>query len=193
MTRPEQLGCVTGRFQPVHDQHLELVGTALQRCAHVIVAVTNPDAGARHAEPASAHRHTAAANPFGYLERAWLLGAALRGAGMAERTTVVPFDLTRPQVWPEYVPLRARQFVRVYSDWEREKADRLAASGYPLTVVDGDPATKLDATAVRSALASGAGWEALVPPATVPVLRGLLDRVPMGERVPAPTGTGRSR
>ncbi|WP_242622858.1 cytidyltransferase [Pseudonocardia sediminis] len=173
---------MTGRFQPVHDQHLELVGLALRECAHVIVAVTNPDSGARHTEPTSAHRHTPAANPFSYVERAWLLDAALRGAGLAEVTTVVPFDLTRPQVWTEYVPLRARQYVRVYSDWEREKADRLAAGGYPLTVLDGDPATKVDATDIRAALASGTGWEGLVPPATVPVLRELLDAVPLGRR-----------
>lgn len=190
MTAPEQLGCVTGRFQPVHGQHLELIGLALRRCAHVIVAVTNPDSGARHTEPTSAHRHTAAANPFGYLERAWLLRAALRDAGMAEATTVVPFDLTRPQVWAEYVPRRARQFVRVYSEWERDKADRLAAAGYPLTVLDGDPASKVEATGIRSALAAGAGWSALVPPATVPVLRELLDRVPMAQRT-APTGAAR--
>ncbi|MBW0106069.1 adenylyltransferase/cytidyltransferase family protein [Pseudonocardia sp. KRD291] len=177
-----ELGCVTGRFQPVHGQHLELVELALQRCAHVLVAVTNPDTGARHTEPTSAHRHTGAANPFTYVERVWLLDAALRGAGLAEATTVVPFDLTRPQVWAEYVPLRARQFVRVYSDWEREKADRLGAGGYPLTVLDGDPAAKVDATDIRAALTSGAGWEDLVPPAVVPVLRDLLYRVPMGER-----------
>ena len=39
------LGCVTGRFQPVHEQHLELFGIALAECAHQIVAVTNPDTG----------------------------------------------------------------------------------------------------------------------------------------------------
>lgn len=182
MIASEPLGCVTGRFQPVHEQHLELVGLALQECAHVIVAVTNPDSGARHTEPTSAHRHTAAANPFSYVERAWLLDAALRGEGLGEVTTVVPFDLTRPGVWAEYVPRRARQFVRVYSDWEREKADRLAAAGYPLELLDGDPSAKVDATDIRAALASGHGWEELVPPAVVPVLRELVHRVPMSER-----------
>lgn len=179
----DELGCVTGRFQPVHAQHLGLIELALLRCAHVVVAVTNPDTGARHAEPTSAHRHTDGANPFGYLERVWLLGAALRAAGVAERTTVVPFDLTRPHLWPEYVPLRARQFVRVYSDWERDKADRLAAAGYPVTVLDGDAATRVQATDTRAALLAGRGWEHLVPQATVPVLRDLLEREPMAERV----------
>jgi nicotinamide mononucleotide adenylyltransferase len=174
------LACVTGRFQPVHSQHLELFALALRECAHLVVAVTNPDTSARHAEPTSAHRHTSAANPFTYFERVRLLTAALRGAGLAERTTVVPFDLTRPDVWPQYVPPHARQFVRVYSAWERDKAARLAAV-YPVTVLEGDPAAKVDAADIRELLA-GTGWTAAVPPATVPVLRELLAATPIQER-----------
>lgn len=169
------LGCVTGRFQPVHDQHLELMEIALAHCAHVVVAVTNPDVQARHEDPTSAHRHTAAANPFTYYERARLLDAALRARGLAERITVVPFDLTRPEVWPEYVPRHARQFVRTYEAWERRKADLLAAAGYPVTVLDGDPAGKLSASEVRAQLAGGA-WREVVPAATVPLLESLLAR-----------------
>ena len=81
-----------------------------------------------------------------------LLRAALDGAGLADRATVVPFDLTRPELWPEYVPLGARHFVRAFSAWEKDKAGRLADGGYAVTVVDGDPATKLDAAAIRDRL-----------------------------------------
>lgn len=170
------LACVTGRFQPVHVQHVELFGIALREADHLVVAVTNPDHTARHEESTSDHRHTDGANPFGYFERLRLLEAALSGAGFSGRASVVPFDLTRPRVWPEYVPLEAHQFVRAYDAWEREKADRLAAAGYRVTVLEGDPAGKIAATAVRAALASGHGWEDAVPPATVPVLRRLRGR-----------------
>ena len=71
-----ELGCVTGRFQPVHCQHMELFEMARHQCGHLIVAVTNPDPGARHPEPTSTHRHTAAANPFTYYERVRLSTAA---------------------------------------------------------------------------------------------------------------------
>ncbi|WP_243653505.1 adenylyltransferase/cytidyltransferase family protein [Pseudonocardia endophytica] len=164
---------MTGRFQPVHVQHMELFGTALREADHLIVAVTNPDHSARHEESTSDHRHTDGANPFVYFERLRLLEAALDGAGFAGRASVVPFDLTRPHVWPEYVPLHARQFVRVYDAWEREKADRLAGAGYTVTVLDGDPDSRVSASDIRAALASGTGWEAFVPPATVPLLREL--------------------
>lgn len=172
-----RLAAVTGRFQPVHAQHLELFALALAEHDHLVVAVTNPDLGARHVASTSAHRHTDEANPFTYFERTRLLTAALRSAGMAERTTVVPFDLTRPAVWPEYVPLAAVHYVRAYSAWESDKAGRLADGGYGVVVVDGDPAAKLDAATIRAAFRDDT-WPALVPPATVPVLRELL-----GERV----------
>ncbi len=175
------LGCVTGRFQPVHDQHLELIGIALAECAHVIVAVTNPDPGARHEELTSTHRHTAAANPFTYYERARLLDAAVTGAGWAGRTTVVPFDLTRPGLWAEYVPREARQYVRAYDGWEKQKAAALEAGGYRVVVLAGDPTTKHSATDVRAQLSAGA-IPAAVLPAVSPLLAQLLATTPMVAR-----------
>jgi nicotinamide-nucleotide adenylyltransferase len=158
------LACVTGRFQPVHEQHLELFEIALRDADHLIVAVTNPDAGSRRAEPTSAHRHLPESNPFTFFERAWLLRAALESRGLTTRTTIVPFDLTRPACWPDYVPLRARQVVRVHGDWERDKAQRLADAGYPVTVLEGDPADRISASDIRAQVRDGsATWHDLVP------------------------------
>lgn len=175
------LGAVTGRFQPVHAQHLELFGWVLDRHDHLVVAVTNPDTGARRAEPTSAHRHTDAANPFSYFERVLLLDAALRGAGLRERATVVPFDLTRPQLWHQYVPAHAEQVVRAYGAWERQKAAALAEH-YPTTVLDGNPDTRISASELRERLVGGGDWRVGIPPATEPVLAELLAARPMRER-----------
>ena len=85
----------------------------------------------------------------------------------------MPFDLTRPDLWPQYVPRHAHHYVRAYSAWEKDKAAQLEAGGYAVTVLDGDPAAKLDATAIRAAFADGS-WVAMVPTATLPLLRTLL-------------------
>ena len=168
------LACVTGRFQPVHRQHLELFEIALRDADHLVVAVTNPDPGARHEEATSQHRHRASANPFTYFERAWLLAMALAERGLTGRSTVVPFDLTRPQHWHEYVPRAARQVVRAYSDWERHKARLLADGGYEVQLLDGDPVGHVSASEIRRRFAAGEAWEELVAPASVPLLRELL-------------------
>lgn len=167
------LGCVTGRFQPVHAQHLELFEIVMSECEHLVVAVTNPDDASRHEEAASAHRHTAAANPFTYFERVRLLEAVVGDRG---RVTIVPFDLTRVELWPQYVPLSARQYVRAYSGWERQKARRLEDAGYAVTLLDGDPEGRLSASDIRAAMDAGDGWRPLVPAATAPLLAELLGR-----------------
>ena len=168
------LACVTGRFQPVHKQHLELFRIALRDADHLIVAITNPDAGARQQDPASAHRHQASANPLTYYLRTRLIEAALRECGLTTRTTIVPFDLTRSTHWIEYVPLYARQFVRVYSEWERRKAQLFADAGYRVEVLDGDVRRRLSASDIRARMDGGEAWEDLVPRSAVPILRAFI-------------------
>ena len=177
------LGCITGRFQPLHRQHTGLLEIALEACTHVIVAVTNPDTGARHEESTSAHRHTAAANPFTYYERVRLIQAAARENGYGDRITIVPFNMTQPALWPQYVPLHAIQFVRAYSDWERQKAQRFERAGYAVTLLIGDALDRVSAGEVRARLNAGdERWHALVPTATIPLLEGLLACAPLNER-----------
>ena len=184
------LACVTGRFQPVHRQHIELFGIALASAEHLIVAITNPDVQARQEVATSQHRHSEEANPFTYFERVRLLTSALDAAGYLDRTTIVPFDLTRPEVWTDYVPEGTHHFVRAYSDWERQKADWLREAGYAVTLIDGDARHRISSTDIRHGLAAAAAphstdaaeeWQGLVPAATVPLLEQLrATRVPRG-------------
>ncbi len=177
------LGCVTGRFQPIHEQHLTLCEIALRECDHLVVALTNPHTEARHEEGSSAHRHTASANPFTYYERVRLIEAAVQERGWSERITLVPFDLTRRELWPQFVPLSARQYVRAYGEWEREKARWFEQAGYAVTLLDGDPASRVSAGDVRARMRAGdCSWQPLVPAATAPLLEELLRRIPIGER-----------
>lgn len=175
--------CVTGRFQPVHEQHMALFDIALAAYPHLIVAVTNPDPGTRRQEPTSAHRHLPSANPFSYFERARLLDAGLASRGWAGRFTIVPFDLTDPPVWPHYVPLAARQFVRAYGDWERRKARLFEQAGYAVTLIEGDAANRISAGNIRACMRSGDdGWRSQVPAATLPLLDAMLAEVPIEQR-----------
>lgn len=92
-----RLARVTGRFQPVHAQHRELFEIALRDADHLIVAVTNPDSGARHEEPTSPHRHPPDANPFTFFERARLLQLVARYE-LAAGEVAAAFDITRTAV-----------------------------------------------------------------------------------------------
>ena len=170
---------VTGRFQPIHFDHLALLRHAFALAEHVVVGITNPEPATRTAHPASAHRHLASANPWTCEERAAQIAAALQADGVAAgRYTILPFPLDEPERWPALVPPGTPQLVRVFSDWEREKVRRFAAHGYPPIVLEGDLATRLAASDIRAAMRSGAAWQAQVPPGA----RELLEQHPLRDR-----------
>ena len=154
----------TGRFQPFHKDHLDLVGYGLRHGERLVIGITNPDPRSLAAVAASAHRHLASANPFSYLERQRMIHAALDTAGVPrQRYDIVPFPLDAPAAWFAYIPSTAVQLVRVYSDWEREKVRQLAAGGYRLRVLPGDPAIRISGSTIRAALASSGSWRHWVP------------------------------
>lgn len=175
---PLSLVAFTGRFQPFHRDHLEMVGHALRLASKVVIGITNPDASKREPHPSSKHRHLAESNPLTCAQRKQLVVAALQAEGMEpSRFDIVPFPLDEVQRWPELIPLGTPQLVRVFSDWEREKVRRFAAAGYPPIVIEGNPATRLEATAVRRAMAASGRVPDDVPPGARELLSGWLDPV----------------
>ncbi len=151
---------VTGRFQPFHLGHLELVRIAAGQCDQVIIGITNPDPGSWHEHADSQHRHLRESNPFTYWQRHRMIEATLhnvRDEGWLPQKgwTIVPFPLDRPDVWFDYIPRDAVQFVRAFSEWERSKAQTLEAGGYEVALLDGDPSTAIRASAIRSTWEQG--------------------------------------
>ena len=182
----EKLACVSGRFQPLHRQHVELFERALQEAGHLIVAITNPDPGALYRSSASTHRHRPQDNPFTYFERSRFVAAALRERGWLARATIVPFDLGVPAYWASYVPLAALQFVRVYSPWEEAKVDLLRNAGYTVRALAGDAAHRVNGSTIRTLIRAGGAWEPDVPDAVRPLVRAWRQRVLDAEPAPEP-------
>ncbi len=180
MTQPmPRLAAVTGRFQPFHRDHLELVEHAMTLADAVVIGITNPDERSRIADGTSAHRHTDAANPFSYFDRQRIICAALLGEDFAPDTfTIVPFPLDQPQVWGDYIPTHAVQLVRTFSPWEHRKVSLLEDGGYPVEVLEGDSATRIHATEVRRAITEGQPWEHWVPEGAAAVLRTIVKPTP---------------
>ena len=164
--RSVAVGMVHGRFQPFHNGHLEYVLEAAGRCRELLVGITNPGPDPVPAEPASPHRHLAEANPFPFAERSAMIRAALAEAKMdLRRVAMVPFPLDDPTLWNRYVPAETVHFIRVFSDWEAEKAARLRAAGFAVVELPAPPAKEVSGTEVRRRLAEGGDWRELVPPA----------------------------
>ena len=166
-----ELGMVHGRFQPFHNGHLEYALGAARRCGHLIVGITNPDPTHVRTDVLDPARSDPEANPFPYHLRYRMVRAACGAAGLdAGRLSVVPFPIHQPELWRFYAPPRAVQFVRVFSEWESAKLERLRGAGYTVCVLDEGTAKRISGTQVRRLIRAGGPWRGLVPPAVAALL-----------------------
>lgn len=166
-----ELGMVHGRFQPFHNGHLEYALGAAGRCRHLIVGITNADPTHVRDDALNPARSDPRANPFPYHLRYRMVRDALAEAGGdPARLSVVPFPIHQPELWRCYAPESAVQFVRVFSEWESAKLERLRGGGYPVRVLDEGAAKHISATEVRRLLHAGGAWRQLVPPAVAALL-----------------------
>ena len=166
---------IHGRFQPFHNGHWDYCRLALERCQTLIIGITNPDPSQIALEATADHRHRDHANPFTFFDRQRMIRAALQDAGVPlERIIFIPFPINIPQRWSYYVPPQALQFVRVFSDWERTKVDRLRAAGYQVEVLTPGADKGIEATEIRRRLQAGEDWRALVPVGVASILQEII-------------------
>ncbi len=179
--RQVSAGCVSGRFQPLHNDHLELMMEVLRRHEILIVAITNPDADTRAEHVSNPERHRPSSNPFSYFERMRFVEAALSGVPHS-RFYIVPFPIHSATAVASYVPKYVTQFVRAYSDWERAKSLLLNSYGYKVESMSAGSAQPIRSTEIRRAIAEGRPWSHLVPLGVAPLIDDALAVSSLSER-----------
>ena len=160
----QRVACFTGRFQPFHLQHLEVLSALSQEFERIIIGVTNPDLTHLQQHNASAHRHTDDANPFSYESRVKIIQKSLTGLVQTELVNVkfeiIPFDLTAPKSWR--VPIETVFAVRIFSPWEKSKLALFTDQGYETLELPA-PSKKLSASDIRQSLAANdSNWKSFV-------------------------------
>jgi nicotinamide-nucleotide adenylyltransferase len=167
----QRVACFTGRFQPFHNQHLEVLSALSHKFDRIIIGVTNPDVTNLQEHSASQHRHTDAANPFSYESRVSIINHSI--AGSSELTSVeieiIQFDLTSPESWQ--VPASTVFALRIFSPWEASKLALFSDLGFETLELPA-PESKLSASDIRASLAAnGNTWESLVAPDAISTIR----------------------
>ena len=165
---PHPLGLIHGRFQVLHNDHLEylLAGKAL--CDRLIVGITNPDEMSTADEPSDPHRSDARNNPLTYTEREAMIRAALTEAGVPETDfDVIPFPICRPEQVAAVAPRDAVYYLTIYDDWGREKLKRFVDLGLTTQVMWERPLSEkgLTGTDIREAIREGREFRSMLPPA----------------------------
>jgi nicotinamide mononucleotide adenylyltransferase len=103
-----------------------------------------------------------------------MIREVLRDEGIdTDRSLIIPFPVNDPARWQYYLPPGAVHYLRVFSDWEQAKVDRLREHGYTVEVLHPGIAKEIEASEVRRRMANGEDWQSLVPSAVVRVLERL--------------------
>lgn len=169
----QRVACFTGRFQPFHLQHLEVLSALSKNFEHIIIGVTNPDLSNLQEHNASSHRHTDAANPFSYESRVNVIKDSLTDLLQLELSNVkidiVPFDLNAPESWS--VPVDTVFAVRIFSPWEASKLSLFTDHGFETLQLPA-PENKLSASDIRLSLATkDNNWRSFVVPAAIDTIQ----------------------
>lgn len=167
-------GCVHGRFQVFHNDHLEYVRAASAHCDQLVVGITSPDLTDLTVEATDEARSNRFNNPLTYFERMEMIYRVLGEAGEDPRQTrVVPFPIEAPERLRSYVPADAVHFMTIYDEWGLEKERRLISLGFPVEVLWRSEEKGIAGRRLRRAMADGNPWEDEVPLATATYLRSI--------------------
>ncbi len=159
----ESWGCVIGRFQPFHLDHLSLATEVIGSGRRLIVAITNAEPSWRVRVDEAPHRHTDAANPFSYAQRVEMVRAALSPFLVPDAFQVLPFPIHDPSMWSSYLPPTTECWVRDRGPWESRKMRELAVQ-YPVRSVPRLNDERSGTEVRRKIRAGDSSWTHDVPP-----------------------------
>lgn len=163
----EKIGVVCGRFQIFHNEHLQYVMAAKEKCKHLIVGITSPDPSVSPVEKADVSRSSDVANPCTYYERMKMIEAALLEQGFRrEEFDLVPYPIGRPELVKYYIPQNACHFITILDEWGDCKKERIKKWGYNVQVLWKKTEKGISSTMLRQCMVEGKPWKQYVPNAT---------------------------
>jgi len=165
-----------GRFQPVHNGHVEYLLEAKNRCEVLYVGLTQlTQYRLKDVSLAARHRAELKSNPLTFFERHELVTGVLLDLGISHHEFhVLPFPIEEEAVLHEFLPNRIPVLTTVYDDWNREKIRLLEQKGYPVEVLWERREKKFSGSRVRELIAAGDdSYVSMVPEATVRAVRQL--------------------
>lgn len=152
MSHHDKDSLIIGRFQPLHNGHMEVIKKVAGESDMVTIGIGSAQ-----------YSHTEQ-NPFTAGERYRMIAEALKEAGLKDFYVVPVEDLNRYSLWVSQVVSICPAFSRVYSNNPYTRRLFLEA-GYE---VRDSPLYNRDiysGTEVRRRILEGEDWESLVPPA----------------------------
>lgn len=160
-------GVVFGRFQVLHNKHMEYILAAKMRCKKLYIGITHQDimmfAATSHLDVNGGTRRD---NPLTYLERVEMIRAAVEDFGIKkEDYEIIPFPITHPELILQYAPQDATYFMNIKSEWDEQKKRMIEKLGQKVEVLMYKTPEEAGITAseIRKLITEDKEWKQYVP------------------------------
>ncbi len=164
----DDIGVIHGRFQVLHNGHMEYLLAGKSRCKCLIIGISNYLGNNSNPRISSIdnHRLTSSANPFTYFERMEMITLAMEEAGISKNEfEIVPFPIETPELIFNFVPKSAVFYMTIYDEWGHDKKRVLFELGVKIDVMwERSEAQKpISGSLVRAKIEKYELWNDLVP------------------------------
>lgn len=150
MREHEKDSLIIGRFQPLHNGHMEVIRKVAAESDHLIIGIGSAQ-----------YSHTRE-NPFTAGERYLMIAEALKAEGIDDAYVVPVEDLNRYSVWVSQVKSICPPFSIVYSN--NQYTRRLFyEAGFEVRDSPLYNRSEYSGTQVRQKILEGGDWKSLVP------------------------------
>lgn len=158
-----------GRFQPLHNGHMEYLLAAKSRCRFLSIGVTQfIRSQLIDVQGAGEHRAVFSANPLTYYERQLVITRALCDEGLRrEDFAITPFPIESPDILNEFLPQEVPVLTTICEPWNKVKIETLRNAGYQVEVLWERESKAVSGQEVRDLIAHrDPRYRNLVPAAT---------------------------
>lgn len=162
----KKIGVIHGRFQPVHNGHMEYLITGMEKCDFLYIGITNPDPHLTLEVDVDKDRSNNNANPFTYYERLQMIEKAMIEYGIKRtKFEIVPFPINFPELIKYYTPSEAEYYITIYDEWGYHKKNILENLKLKVNVmwIRNREERLTSGNAVRNNINYDNEWENLVP------------------------------
>ena len=156
------VGFIIGRFQPVHEGHIQAILTALRKTDWLIIGV------------GSAQKCYFLDNPFTAGERILMIKSALDEKKIApSKYMIIPIeDINDNRLWVQHVVTLIPPIDIVFTN-DKLSNYLFTKAGYKTEFVNEFDRNKYSATEVRKRIREGGDWESLVPKSVAEIIKKL--------------------
>lgn len=148
---------IIGRFQPLHNGHMEVIRKVAAECDRLIIGI------------GSAQYSHSADNPFTAGERFLMITEALKAEGIKNADVVPVEDLNRYSIWVSQVESICPPFAIVYSN-NKYTRRLFYEAGYEVRESPIYNRREYSGTEVRKRILNDGDWKNLVPPGVAAVI-----------------------